>query len=281
MYFYKFRSFDTNALTALSNNELWFGKLESQNDPFEGRCRIDRSLSEELKSFAIQRITPKDPKSYNVYFQLTGVHYPDKLSNIELLERGCFQMASEMIGNLNSISRICSFSYYDSSSKNNVLIDNRMWGHYANGLRGFCLVFDQKVLQEAIFESTEKKAVGFKVRYQNEPDELRVSDIFSVNDRLELIQNKTLSGYQIVATAASTKSEHWKHEQEVRFISFSDKALIKYPHHALIKIVIGDKMPNAQVNLLKDIMQSKYPHASIEKMMMRQNSYELKQVAWN
>lgn len=280
MYFYKFRALDTNALTALSNNELWFGKLDSQNDPFEGRCKIDRSLSEELERFATHRIMPEDPKSYNAYFQLTGVHYPHKLSKFELLEQGCFQMANEMIGNLNATSRICSFSYYDSSSKENALVDNRMWGHYANGLRGFCLVFDKKLLEEAIFQSTEKKAVGFEVRYQNEPDELRVSDLFSVNNRLELIQDQSLRGYQIVAKAASTKSEHWEHEQEVRFISFSDKPLVKYPPHALKQIVIGDKMPNAQVNLLKDIMQSKYPHARINKMMMRQNSYELKQVAW-
>jgi hypothetical protein len=280
VYFYKFRAFDTNALTALSNNELWFGKLDSQNDPFEGECKIGRSLSKELKRFATHKITPEDPKSYNAYFQLTGVHYPHKLSNVELLEQGCFQMANEMIRNMNATSRICSFSYYDSSSKANALIDNRMWGHYADGLRGFCLVFDKKVLEEAIFQSTEKKAVGFEVRYQNEPDELRVSDLFSVNHNLELIQDQSLSGYRIVAKAASTKSEHWEHEQEVRFISFSDKPLVKYPPHALKQIVIGDKMPNAQVNLLKDIMQSKYPHASITKMMMRQNSYELKQVAW-
>nr|WP_275974962.1 DUF2971 domain-containing protein [Shewanella gaetbuli] len=153
-----------------------------------------------------------------------------------------------------------------------------MWGHYANGLRGFCLVFDKDLLEKAIFQSTEKKAVGFKVRYQNEPDELKVSDIFSVKNELDLIQNESLKGYQIVAKAASTKSEHWKHEQEVRFISLSDKTLVKYPSNALKKIVIGGKMPTEQVNLLKDIMQSKYPHAEIKKMMMHQNSYELKQV---
>ncbi|MCL1142034.1 DUF2971 domain-containing protein [Shewanella gaetbuli] len=278
MYFYKFRTFDTNALTALSNNELWFGKLDTQNDPFEGQCKIDKRLSEELKRFATQRIIPEDPKSYSAYFQLTGFHYPHKLSRLELLEQGCLQMANKMIVNLNSTSRICSFSYYDSSSKNDALTDNRMWGHYANGLRGFCLVFDKDLLEKAIFQSTEKKAVGFKVRYQNEPDELKVSDIFSVKNELDLIQNESLKGYQIVAKAASTKSEHWKHEQEVRFISLSDKTLVKYPSNALKKIVIGGKMPTEQVNLLKDIMQSKYPHAEIKKMMMHQNSYELKQV---
>lgn len=280
VYFYKFRSFNTNALTALSNNELWFGKLDSQNDPFEGRCKIDRRLSEALKRFANLRIMPDDPETYNAYFQLTAVHYPHKLSKLEVLEQGCHQMASEMLTKVHATSRICSFSYYDSSSKDNALLDNRMWGHYADGLRGFCLIFDENALAEAIFQSTERKAVGFEVRYQNEPDELRVSDIFSVDSSLELVQDTSLTGYQIVAKAASTKSEHWKYEQEVRFISFSEKALVKYPPHALKEIVIGDKMPNTQVNLLRDIMQSKYPHASIHKMMMRQNSYGLNKVPW-
>lgn len=36
MYLYKFREINTNNLSALENNQLWFSSINDFNDPFEG-----------------------------------------------------------------------------------------------------------------------------------------------------------------------------------------------------------------------------------------------------
>ena len=44
MKLYKFRAVNTNSLTLLANNQLWFSSLDDFNDPFEGAHILNNHL---------------------------------------------------------------------------------------------------------------------------------------------------------------------------------------------------------------------------------------------
>ena len=179
-----------------------------------------------------------------------------------------------------SESNICSFSYFDEEETDDPLYNSRMWGHYSDGLRGFCLVFNSSLLEENLFENGHRCTLGFNVDYKNTPKIINNDDLNQIDWKGESDSLK-LSGVELVARISTTKSKDWEAEKEVRFISFSSKSLIGYNINCLNKVIVGEKMEKSDQELLFSIIKSKYPKAEVLVMKMKSNSYKLETEALN
>ena len=166
------------------------------------------------------------------------------------------------------MSKIVSMSYFDR--ENDPITENLMWSHYADGLRGFCLVFSSKQLQCDINKSSGRIMRPINVMYQNEPNVLRLSDFLS---------SKTLYGdpeidyIEHVIQTVSRKSKSWKYENEMRIISMSESNIHSYTTSALLEIVIGDKMPLDQQKLVIQTAKIANPNIIVRRAKVKENSY--------
>jgi hypothetical protein len=272
MYLYKFRAVNEYSLNSLIDRQLWFDKLNNQNDPFEGGYIIDIELTEELLEYSRNQIGFKNKENQTDLFKVTAIHYPIRASFKELFLEFSKRRISELVEGLQNKSTICSLSQY--REENNPLFNHNMWGHYSDGLRGFCLVFDEQQLTKNIFISSDRLAHPFTVEYRNSPKRIYFNNLLQVkNDQLQILEE--FEGAQLVADITATKSSSWSIEQEIRFISFSKKQLLNYEATSLLKVIIGDKMEHFNREKLLDIITSNYPEAEILLMKKKHASFEL------
>jgi len=223
--------FSLNALKTLIKKELWFGKPNILNDPFE--CHFKLEFTGEL---------PNDDYLKNYYKDTLKINHaiPERIhrnkSNVDFLLKDIEGSLHERI--ISDIG-ICSFT-----KKNN---DTKMWSQYANSHKGICLVFDNN---ELLSSSNFLSATATEIDYvKNLPKVDVVSDI----------SNLYLEGDDLIKISNS-KLIDWDDEKEIRYmIRFHNvNALRSIPFNvkALKGIIFGEKMDNDDVgtiyHLLKD-----------------------------
>lgn len=273
---YKFRSVNTNNLTALSSCHLWFSSLPDFNDPFEGEYAINETLSSEDEAFLIEKVTlisqGVDPDSNNYYNTLERLDV-DPESDTLMTDLG-IAFAKDDIHNLLKIlhnSKCISFSA--KTNQHDPLYENLLWAHYADGLRGYCLVFDYKKLSEYFYHSIKEAIRPIQVSYQKKPKELLISNFI----RSKSFHNDTdISYIQTLTETMATKSSSWSYENELRYISLKGQNVYTYPPECLKSIIIGEKMSEDQIKLLKKVALSVHPNISIKYATIEKNTYTIK-----
>lgn len=105
---------DTAHLENLKNNGLYLGKMGFLNDKYEGVFKI--AVSDSIKPQFYKFLTGINPKDCILQNVITN-QLVDIVRDVYFSDVG-----------------ICSFSEYKNSLK--------MWGHYADKLKGICLEFD-------------------------------------------------------------------------------------------------------------------------------------------
>ncbi len=151
-----------------------------------------------------------------------------------------------------------------------------MWSHYANGLRGFCLEFDPRLL----LVNDPNYSKFYEVEYQNTPEVIDTALIAVLQDQInyhaDAIDNRVIedkaSSYndtlneslsksnEIFKKMLATKPLVWEYEEEVRVIfqSLCDKKtgeFLKYPPQAIKSVIFGEKMPSKEVSALKCLFE--------------------------
>ncbi|WP_105213679.1 DUF2971 domain-containing protein [Pseudoalteromonas sp. T1lg22] len=182
--FYPYRDFD---LDALAGSYLWFSSIEDFNDPFEGMY---------LEQMAFK--TPEDISNDDllIFHQkgLLGTGFSeqeaiDKVSEYSYLltnqitegqlleEKRIFRDAMvEAINRTVSDVKSRRFCCFIRDNENKRALENKlMWSHYANGLRGFALEFDDKQLAQSLEEENSQTILKDEIRYR----ELEAVDILS------------------------------------------------------------------------------------------------------
>lgn len=191
---------DTSHLENLKNNELYLGKMGFLNDKYEGVFKI--AVSESIKPQFYKFLTgayPKDGVLQNVInSQLVDIVRDAYLSDVG----------------------ICSFSEYNNSLK--------MWGHYADKLKGICLEFDT---DKSIFKDAKP------VKY--------LEDIFTIE--LNTIKDFNADFFRNVGTElVYYKYKIWEEEKEWRI--FGPAAIPqKYEPDALTAIYFGFQTKNEDI----------------------------------
>lgn len=108
-----------------------------------------------------------------------------------------------------------------------------LWGHYAQGGNGVCLVFDIDKLSQNVIEQFGEKATIAKIRYSSKHSNAVFTKGDSQREMEKYIKNNLKSVF-------FTKSLDWKYEQELRFLIKEDGTNDKYLYwdDALIAVIL-------------------------------------------
>lgn len=278
MSLYKYNSGNENSIRNLLNGCFWFSCFSDYNDPFEGRYgfKKDYQSNEEsykkiINCFKTQSNLSKIKKDYIANLEETGSY--DKIVKFIFKQFGLI-LDGEMDANI-SKSGVCCFSKGNESAG----LKQLMWSHYSDGLRGFCLVFedDDDLVCQSLVDANE--LVDFYLLA------VKYTDLFPIVD-LELYAHHYLEidHYEsnFVSSAMDnvylnymiSKSKEWEYENEFRLIS--DKNGVHYwPKKLLKKILIGEKMPLDNKRLIGCILKQKYPGVEIMEVATSNEGYNL------
>jgi hypothetical protein len=155
-------------------------------------------------------------------------------------------------------------------------LNNLMWSHYANGLRGYCLKFNKQRFLESIYGLNggvlllATKYFSAEIIYSEEtiPKPPRLH---------EKISNNAQELENIFLPMFSTKSSHWSYENEYRLLSQS-VGKHSYDPASLDELIIGERMPFDQQKLLVSIVKTENPKIKIKMATLKKNSYQIETI---
>lgn len=272
---YKYCSINENSLTNLANSTLWFSKIADFNDSFEGRFKIKKKYPNLFQTYEQANYFYSEILEYMVNNGLSK-------ENIEELERhDDLQERIEIIFNFftdpikQSVEKMffsegyCCFSKGDEK----ILRNSLMWSHYANGLRGYCLGFDEKKLQVSLssLNQLDTDLHFCPVEYSKK---IPILDLYSQINAFLLEKSADYEIEDFHLKVRATKASAWKYEREWRAISVKH-GTHKYAPDSLVEVFFGEKMPTDKRKLIEAILLANNPKAIISNVRMAQNSYEL------
>ena len=269
MHLYKFREVNTNNLSALANNQLWFSSLNDFNDPFEGF--YIKEINIDFESLPGFELILED--------NIGGHQHQEILDELNLIKGSFtkeefFQKVAEYdlekFINIVHGSKIVCLSI--EQEEKNPLTNNLMWSHYANGLRGYCLVFDGDELQKDMYSSTAESIRPIIVQYQDHPNVIKLNDLLQLQG---LLNGDDINFVEKVIEIAATKSSDWKYENEFRIMSLNESDFHCYMPNTLKEIIVGDKMSASEKSLLLNVVKASNPNIIVKTARLKDNTYQV------
>lgn len=217
-YIYKYVGINMNTLKMLIKGELWFGKLDNFNDPFDGEFNIgniggshDARNEFFRKKFGDHVIDRYFKKGNEDDFRIN--HYMKNFINKEFKEK---------LG-------ICCFSKIPDN--------DLMWSHYANGHTGLCLIFNKEKLLNSLQYGVKKKEIGV-VEFG---DDNYVESLCNID--LNFTDKDNCEGN--FDDFFKKKKNDWSYEQEIRLYYMFRKdysnRLLQFHKESLAGIIFGYK----------------------------------------
>lgn len=180
-----------------------------------------------------------------------------------------------------------------------------LWSHYGDGLRGFCVEFDENSLT-----NSEPKGDFLDVAYLNSPpkvdsfiygiawdqDWYSQTAIQETNARIKYqgkpepcaeIQMYEESGAEALKTMRdiwqqifATKPAEWSYERERRLLVQTNKSdntpLVRsYPREAVRAVIVGERMPDAYKAELLAVLAENYAGVPVRTARRAQSAYAL------
>ena len=208
MKLYRFEPLSIERLQTVNSGEIWVsppGEFNDIKDCILGEMYPPRSLNQEQLEDLIENIKKtyaslssieqfRRVQMFLIEFieNVTKHYYKNTLSKVDynLRMKSCFDSISYL---LTTLVRVCCFNAGTPH-------DPLGWGYYARGHKGFCVEYE--------FNSNWDSNI-YPVTYTSE-EHLR----FSARE-LGLCPDETLNRLFL------TKTSHWSHENEYRFIEFN------------------------------------------------------------
>lgn len=213
MILYKYRSLvnPENTKKMILNQEIYFAKRSSFNDPFDCFPRINMESTEtEQLDFTVSYLIANSPGMSKSNARVKAENFLASSTPLDKL-----QLSIGVREKLDEFGILCL-----SEDKKNIL----MWSHYADDHKGICLgfestgggsIFDSAKIVE-YNEDNDRHTINWVSDHENTPDNLI----------------KTL--YQ--------KSKHWAYEEERRIASIYHKGVTNYKPGELKEIIFGSKI---------------------------------------
>lgn len=292
---HKFSGPTEYALQNLENGVIFCQHHSAYNDPFEFWSNIYEGIPD-----------PKvEPERFLAAAKAWGFHansVEDLMTddifseNVEEYFDECQHYAPPFVA-MREGMRIACFG----SEQDNLL----MWSHYADGLRGFCIVFDEDLIANA-----EPKGYLLDVAYVDAPpvvdsmvygiawdqdwyshtaiEETKVMiEYQGMEERRADIPMYEESGAEAVRMmhdiwrhAFGTKPAEWSYERERRLLVQSDRddelpIMRKYPADAITQIVVGERMPSDYRRRLEGVLSKNYGSVPISTARRSPSTYRL------
>lgn len=272
---YKFSNLNINKIAFLATNKMWFSSFDDFNDPFEGCINIEKKCN------SIRKIKQATRNFLEIYSEMSDDFYETfenkRNYSKEEINDQLDIMTHYFHWELESLSDIsaCCFIGMDKNIVNN----QYMWSHYADGLRGYCIKFDRKSLIESLIKNNEDLYLGaVDVCYSDIIPNINIVDFYYLANKHLNSNNIHINGYYAnkikIYEALATKSKHWEVEREVRLLSRGKKPLY-YDGTSIKEIILGEKMPQEQQELVKKIILSINDKIIIKKARTRHGEYSI------
>lgn len=238
--FFRFRSFvparPNEPREIICDSKLWFSSPNSFNDPFEAKpsFRFDQGgrLTREQLDTLYKRRFPHVPEKQR---RILAKEARKRFRRPEDLRTHRSTMRNEISKSFNGTGLCCFFKEWNHHA---------LWAYYADGHRGYCLVFDS-----AISWVVNNSHVGnlqlapMDIRYQSEYPEVDLDWRQAGKD-----------GWDVVETALLTKSLNWKHENEARIIVPECTAQnIAFPPSFLSMVILGIRAAPTDIDSVKKL----------------------------
>jgi len=251
---FKYQSFNSYSKINLLDNAIYFNHHDNFNDPFECWCiekdghpepvvERERFLSViQTWGFTADRVD-EALEHYKDYVEELG-DWPG------------------IINNRKNSARIACFS----SEADNLL----MWSHYADGLRGFCVEFDETAFQEV---DSSKSIDIHSVQYRTSPAMVDSVAYSIANDMYwhnEDVNDGLSAMFDLDTKVLATKPFQWAYECEKRAIIHVDESsreglLLQYDPRAIKRIIVGEKAEDVNIEYLNNFIKKNNLSLSLER----------------
>jgi hypothetical protein len=251
---FKFFPYNAHDLDAIANNFLWFSHYSQFNDPFEDvfiKNAFDYNQQEFNEITAINffkdlhkgHIPLTQVEQSILDMKLKGT-FEDEYNNlISVIFSGAKKRFEDFVGN----SKACCFARNNEYGE--VLKNRLMWSHYADGLRGFCIEFNKKMLIKGISENLGEEIFFSEMKYGQLKkfsfEELSTNSARNINSGTKDFA---------VGDIASLKSKEWAYESEFRLMTELCSE-VKIPIESIVSITVGAKMSQTKLTTLKSILK--------------------------
>lgn len=278
---YKYFSVSEYSISNLIRNELYCQNYKAFNDPFECWFILKEGIPD----------PEKEPDRFDKVCQAWGY---EKESNDGFFDDYYLYM-EELESYQPNIQKFLNGARISCFSKE---IDNLlMWSHYADGLRGFCLEFDESLLMSV---ETEKEASIIPVLYAMDPP-LVDKMLFSLADDQiwyhemameedpnspmlldyeQALKDATQLLESLYTKTIATKPKQWKYEKEFRLVFYSDKTTegeyFKYPPDAIKSIIFGERIDLKVKETLLQIIEEKNISIKMKSAFRNPETYKIK-----
>ncbi|MBL8090588.1 MAG: DUF2971 domain-containing protein [Anaerolineales bacterium] len=225
---YKYQSYNTNALDNLKNRQLWFSKPSKFNDPFDCAIHFEIAYQTDEDWNDLYKIYRKEfPEGQDFDKKYLTNNKVNQLFKDEAL-RGLNKAFQERIDIMRNKRGVACFSE---------VVDNiLMWGHYADGHRGFCLEFDT---------SNEHFSRAFPVDYSDTFPTMHLTKV--------LVREEDDAKLMDMIT---TKAKLWSYEKEWRLFHMEGDKQYGVGIEALTGIYFGCEMPFTHKEIISLILDN-------------------------
>jgi len=291
----KFNRPSDNALQNLEKGQLFCQHYAAYNDPFEFWTRISSGIPD----------PDQEPERYLAALRAWGFHYrtvaeakSDKL--IQESVDDYFDECQSYAPPFEQMRRQMRISCFRAEA-NNLL----MWSHYGDGLRGFCIAFDEDAIK-----GDDGGSYVLDVTYLDRPprvdsfiygvawDQDWYSDVaIEEAEHAARAQGRILrpdevamyedSGAEALRTmreiwqhVLATKPAEWRYERERRLLVQTDmddtRPLLRtYDRAAVKEVIVGERMPEDYRERLIAVMREHYPDAPVRTASRAEGVYSL------
>ncbi|WP_406609077.1 DUF2971 domain-containing protein [Agarivorans sp. JK6] len=256
---YRFFSDNQYSLSSLANHYLWFSNLEDFNDPFETHINSTlyyENIDEVDESTAVKILKSTNCESansisYEQYLLELALMQPERFKRLKKKTLAFLRNKHKETYTKYSHQKWCCFTVYDKEFGEP--IERRlMWGHYANGLRGFAVEFEDHRLINSIKElNREDYVIDAKTKY---------GELSRVGFYSEFLLEVKPSDEKL-ANFLHQKSNEWSYESERRLGIKKQRG--RYNPDAVKRIIIGEKMPTEYRETLFLIIHSALPKVDV------------------
>lgn len=274
-----------NSILNLQNGVIFCQHFSAYNDPFEFWNHIQEGIPDAVN----------EPKRFAAALRAWGMEgsLPEDEDVISYFDE-C-QLYQPPFKEMRDSVRIACFA----SQCENML----MWSHYGDGLRGFCIVFDEESVTMA-----EPEAYVLNVEYREAPPVVD-SFVYAIahdqdwyhqvaieeteariryskkTDEAHWIPIYERAGADAVAQMRkiwqqvfAVKPSDWAYERERRIIIHTQRTDTKpiqrsYPSSAVKEIILGERMPDDYRDRIFTVLREKHPSVPIKTARRAEGCY--------
>lgn len=272
---YRFLPDNQYSLSSLANSYLWFSEVRDFNDPFEAHINEtlkyeniaevqDSVFINELKAQGHQTLDSIDQEIYLLNLAITDQERYQTLKSevLDIVKQkhlGAFEKYSAL--------KWCCFSENDEEFGSPIQ-RKLMWGHYANGLRGFLIEFEKNALIESLTQSLQinnpnSYVINAPINYCN------LAPIPFYNEFISNIKHS-----EKLSDFLTQKSLEWRYETECRL--GSPEQQVNFGINAIRRIIIGEKMPKDFRNMLLIVIRSMMPKVDVFEAFIDTEDFQIK-----